>query len=67
MIWVLIDNTNGNEFVACGFVRSVVEEALKLLMEGDKMVDSHRTYSIKRIENNGKGYPKYFDEEIFYS
>lgn len=67
MVWVLIDNTNGNEFVACGFVRSVVEEALRLLMEGDKMVDNHRTYAIKRIENNGEGYPKYFDEESFYS
>jgi len=67
MVWVLIDNTNGNEFVACGFVRSVVEEALKLLMEDDKMVGTHRMYTIKRIENNGEGYSKYFDEEYFHS
>lgn len=67
MIWILTDNTNGNEFVACGFVRSVVEQTLRLLMEVDKMAGNHCIYTIKRIEDNGKGFPKYFDEEVFHS
>ena len=67
MVWILTDNTNGNEFVACSFVRSVIENTLKLLIENDKMFGNHCMYTIKRIENSGEGHSKYFDEGFFYS